>query len=163
MPPSEGSLLYGLSVKEAANLCLFRHTDRRGSCRIWNRGLGGGYAHVRYQKKDVILGRLILEAFSGMSMEEASSKGLVMCHARECTSRACIAPWHLRWDTQEANHTDRSAVGDTANTKLSPEQVREIRRLKGEGWSHESVAEMFGLSFQGVGKIMNGKTYKWVA
>ena len=69
-----------------------------------------GYPVKRFRGKQRKLGHLMLEWETGYSADEAAEEGMEMCHHRECTSRACISPFHLRWDTRGENIRDRHSV-----------------------------------------------------
>lgn len=47
-------------------------------------------------------------------------------------------------------------------SKLSEEQILEIRRLLGEGVSCSVISKKFNISIAAISNIKNGKTYKWV-
>ena len=100
---------FQLSLADTVHDAL-RHARREGDCLIVE-GVthAGGYAQCHFQGRVRKLGHLVLHLKTGISLTEAREQGLEMCHARECTSRACIAPGHLRWDTRSANCYDRYA------------------------------------------------------
>lgn len=92
--------------------------------------------------------------------------GLVVCH--RCDNPKCCNPAHLFLGTQADNNRDRHAKGRSKNldrgelhpkAKLSGAQVNEMRRLRGEGWTQQKLADRFGVSRGNVSKIVNGRSY----
>lgn len=71
---------------------------------------------------------------------------------------------NLRWDTRSANHADKVEHGTNndgeanGSAKLTTDQVREIRALKGHR-SQSAIGRQFGISQQQVGRIQSG--VKW--
>lgn len=87
--------------------------------------------------------------------------------AHSCGNRICVNPNHLRWDNQSGNEMDKVAHG-THNrgeqhplSKLTADQVREIRALKGVKDIAE-IAVTFGITNSGVKAILNGQTWTWL-
>ncbi len=52
---------------------------------------------------------------------------------------------------------DNRARGPHAGYKLTVNDVREIRRLKAEGWTQQRLADVFGVSRTQIGNVVNGK------
>lgn len=68
----------------------------------------------------------------------------------------CCNPWHLEPGTHEENMQDmreRDRHGVPAHV------VRAIRKLGEQGRTHEQIAELYGISRQAVGDIINGVTH----
>lgn len=104
--------------------------------------------------------RLVAEAFLGPRpdplMEVAHYDGdRSNCHAS-----------NLRWATHEENIADTFRHGrirfgaDNHTTKLTPEQVREIRGMLKAGMVHDRIAEQFGVSRNLVTKINNNSVWR---
>ncbi len=79
----------------------------------------------------------------------------------------CITPRHLRWSTHHENMTEmvdhgRSPRGERqGNSKLTAEDVREIRRLSGRMLQRE-IAEMFGIAQSHVSLILRRHHWGWL-
>lgn len=79
----------------------------------------------------------------------------------------CVHPRHLRWDTPFGNQKDRLKHGThnrgtrNRNNSLTPDQVREIRALRGKMIQYE-IAEKFGITQGAVNKIHVGRTWEWL-
>ena len=82
--------------------------------------------------------------------------------AHSCGNRKCINPKHLSWKTGSENQRDRPHQGRPftgARKHLTPEQVREIRRLKGIRPS-PALAQRFGCTESNIRHIQNRSTYR---
>lgn len=88
--------------------------------------------------------------------------------AHSCGVRACVNPHHLRWATRSENQLDRrqhgtARVGATNNlTKLTADQVVEIRRQLSSGATRRDVATEFGVTESNLSHIAAGKTWGWL-
>lgn len=63
-----------------------------------------------------------------------------------CDNRGCVRPSHLFIGTHLSNMRDMSRKGRQANVKLTPDKVREIRRLRAAGMPRRDVANAFGVA-----------------
>lgn len=92
-----------------------------------------------------------------------ASKGDVVLHT--CDNPSCVNPEHLIIGTHKQNSFDmvrknRQAKGEQAgNSKLTQEQVTEIRKLK-QKLSSRKVASLFSISKTNVLDIWNNKIWK---
>lgn len=144
------SLPIGSSLEQ-----LLLQTKRQNDCLIWQRGLTpNGYGKVSYAGKSIGAHRLALFYTSGIW-------GEVAMHS--CDTKACINPEHLSWGSYADNSQDmvnkgRSAKGMAiSQSKLTDDQVAEIKKRIGLGESYRSVGRAFGVSktlirFIGIGE-----------
>lgn len=72
---------------------------------------------------------------------------------------ACVNPWHLDWKTPTDNQIDRRRNGKYRPRKLTPDQAREIRDLKGLEHTKNTAAR-FGVRESNVRLIQSGKTWR---
>lgn len=73
---------------------------------------------------------------------------------------ACVNPMHLRWRTNSENQLERyQHSGPTQRAKLTPDQVDEIRALKGRATTAD-IAKQFGVTENNIDLIHAGKTWK---
>src|SRR5690349_8701165 len=85
------------------------HVDE---CWLWQGPLTwNGYGRLRVGGWSVRAHRLALETRLGRPIAD----GMLACHARHCTSRACCNPYHLYEGTNEDNYHDAVAVGTSMN------------------------------------------------
>lgn len=79
---------------------------------------------------------------------------------------------NLRWATRKENIQDTVEAGkfktpgfrgsDVGTSKLSEDDVREIRRLSSEKIGQRTIAKKFGVSRSTVCEIQNGKIWSWL-
>lgn len=69
---------------------------------------------------------------------------------------------NLYWGTHQQNMDDRKQAG-RISTRLTAEEVQEIRRRHKAGESQGSLGRAFGVTQQYVGKLVKGVTWKDVA
>lgn len=87
--------------------------------------------------------------------------------AHECGNRACVNHQHLRWDTHAGNQADmvrhgRSQRGTKNHfTKLTPEQVLEIRKMARHRTKSE-IGDMYGVTRQAIGLIARRVNWAWL-
>jgi len=92
----------------------------------------------------------------------APPAGFYVCH--HCDNRKCCRPSHLFLGTAKDNNDDRDRKGRRVQTfgeahgtsRLSREQVAEIRGLVDRGATRASVARDFGITSQYVGQLARG-------
>jgi hypothetical protein len=71
----------------------------------------------------------------------------------------CVNPWHLNWKTPSENQLERyKQSGLMRRAKLTPEQVDEIRGLKGRARTVD-IAQQFGVTEANIRQIQSGKTW----
>lgn len=112
------------------------------------------------EKHNRLVHRLVLEAFAGPAPE-----GRVCCHNDGNPTNNCID--NLRWDTQQSNVDDAlrhgtRARGSRCNSKLTEDDVIEIRRLRAEGVPARDLAGRFGVSANNIRAIASGRSWRHV-
>lgn len=75
-----------------------------------------------------------------------------------CDNRLCCNPAHLSIGNHSENMRDMASKG-RHNGKLNPSNASEIRRLHSLGWSHKELAEMYDVTKQTIGQIINKHTW----
>lgn len=98
--------------------------------------------------------RLVMLTFVGPVPE-----GCEVCHNDGNPQNNALE--NLRYDTRSENIKDVMRQGGRWR-KLSAEDVREIRRLFGEGWTGAAIARRFCMSQTQISKIKLGRTYAWI-
>jgi len=119
-------------------------------CWEWQGDLNeGGYGFVHWGRVKFMAHRFSFEA----THRRPIRRGLQLDHL--CRNRACVNPTPLEEVTAQTNNHRGQG------TKLTLEDVREIRRLLGSAEiSKSAIARRFGISHKHVRNIEQGK--KWV-
>lgn len=126
---------------------------------------GRGYqlAHIRCEgtHQRHLVHRLILEAFNG-----PAPNGTEGCHGNGIKTDNRVD--NLRWDTRVENcadslrHGTRPRGEDKPNSKLTPADVKAMRRLRSSGISYESIAKRFHVSRGACTRAIKGESWKGV-
>lgn len=124
----------------------------------------GGYGEVRDGKTLLMAHRFSYEIHHGPIPE-----GMEMCHS--CDNPSCCNPAHLFVGTRSDNMLDMYRKGranrewhgvlgeQNHRSKLTAEQVREIRRLCAGGTMQKDVAKTFGVHKGTVGSIVRRENW----
>lgn len=101
---------------------------------------------------------LVLETFGG-----PRPQGLVCRHLDGNPANNVLE--NLEWGTYAENEADKlrhgtRARGETARSKLSEEEVLELRRRKSEGVPTRVLASDYGVTTQNIEAIVCGKSWK---
>ncbi len=125
-------------------------------CIEWGGGrISGGYGITRVDGKIKYAHRLAYEMAHGVTL----SSNQHVLHA--CDNPPCVNPDHLSVGSHADNMADRQRKGRTArgarlpHTKLSEEQVSEIRQLKRDGMVQAHIARAYGVSAACISEIVN--------
>jgi hypothetical protein len=110
----------------------------------------------------VLLHRWIMEQVLGRKLRSDE----VVRHT--CDNPPCFLFDHLVLGTQADNVRDMYEKGRNNNlpgsahvsSKLSEDDVREIRRLLSQGWSGAALGRRFGVTKENVSHIKTGKIWK---
>lgn len=138
--------------------------NKTETCWLWTGFLNhDGYGRVG-QKRGVRTGgrahRIAWEMVNG-----PVPKGMCVMHI--CDVRACVRPDHLKLGTHAENMADckakkRHVFGeDNFHAKLTEDQVREIRMLKGTASSYK-VAQKYGVTYGAIASIWAGRSWQHV-
>ncbi len=102
--------------------------------------------------------RLVLEAFVGFC-----PKGMECCHDDGNHLNNHLI--NLRWDTRKANAADKKRHGTVlrgsrvSGSKLTEEDIPEIRRLLTEGWTLERIGSLYGVTMHAIWRIKHRKVW----
>lgn len=84
--------------------------------------------------------------------------GLHVRHS--CDNPICCNPSHLSIGTHQDNMRDR--YSQEGATKLSENDVREMRRLDLEGWPVAAIADKFGIHKRYARRVLAGEFWSWL-
>jgi hypothetical protein len=141
---------------------LFAPSD---GCRLWPYSkLPTGYGQVwcPAKRKPDSVARLTCEAWYGPK----PFPDAVVAHS--CGNPECWAGEHLRWTTCKENSADmikhgRSTRGEiNPMSKLTRNEVQEIRALYKSGWLQRQIAEKFDIGRKTVSNIIIGNSWYWL-
>ena len=100
--------------------------------------------------------RLIYEYCIGELVE-----GLLILH--DCDNPPCCNPNHLHIGDKKKNMIECLERMRGKNVKLTPDMVREIRRMRKDYRTPtKRLAERFGVSMDTIGEVLAGKTWGFV-
>ncbi len=128
-------------------------------CWVWTGAIKtDGYGQIRISRKNYQVHRIAYELIRGVIPD-----GLLVCH--HCDNKPCVNPHHLflgtHWDNaHDALKKGRLAIGERiAQSKLSKEDVVEIRRLSKLGLKRCVLGKIFKINESTVSKIVLRKRW----
>ncbi len=132
-------------------------------CLEWMGGLRNGYGHFNPDGKTVYAHRFAWELVNGPIPD-----GMYACHA--CDNRKCCNPAHIFIGTPTENAYDMIGKGRAVHvplsgqrngmSKLTAEQILEIRSQKYVDWYDGDIAAQFGVSRKLIASILNREIWK---
>lgn len=130
-------------------------------CIHWPRALNiDGYGAFRIKGHRELAHRLSYQVFKGPIPKN-------MCVLHRCDTPACVNPEHLFLGSRDLNNKDRmrkgrSALGEkSGRSKLSPEDVRDIRRLyQSHTITTTAIGKQYGVSNHQVSMIGLYKSWR---
>lgn len=142
------------------------HVNKEGDCWEW---LGGknknhnGYGRFYLKGKMYRAHRVSWE----LSNKREIPKDMIVMHS--CDNPSCVNPAHLSIGTHKENTQDcikkerkASCLGVlNSSCKLTAEQVKEIRSLRGV-ISHRELGEKYGVSKSLIGLIQQGRRWQHI-
>lgn len=138
------------------------HAPELGPCWPWTGSTDKkGYGRIAAEGRKSNDGPLIATHVALGLVGVIIPPGFEACH--RCDNPPCVNPDHLYAGTRQQNHDDmvergRQAKGfNLPHTKLSDEQVREIRSLHSAGSMQKDLAEQFGVHAVTINDIVHGR------
>ncbi len=130
-------------------------------CWLWQAGLTRtGYGkfgvtlHGTNRQRHYIAHRYAWELTTGREPSE------YLLH--KCDTPRCVRPDHMFEGNAEDNAHDALKKGRWVGQRLTPDSVRQIRRMHGEGQHYTSVAALFGVAPSTAYGAATGRTWSWV-
>lgn len=159
--PLNSSTRLGEPIEFIKNVALLYDGD---DCLRWPFSTNDdGYGVFRIDGQRLIASRYVCELAHG----EPPTPEHQAAHSCGKGHEACVSRKHLRWATPSENHMDR-VEHDTHNrgsrhtlSKLTDDQVREIRALSGR-MSRRETAARFGVSMSLIAKIRANRAWQWL-
>jgi hypothetical protein len=149
------------SIKERLN----NYIDKSSGRWIWiGYKNSGGYGRICFNRKMVLVHRLIYELYIG-----EISEGMLICHRNDIPED--VTPSNLFQGTHKDNNHDMIKKGrnvilmgnDSPNSKLSEAKVRSIRILHEAGeYTQNELSELFNVERSTIGYVVQYKNWKHV-
>ncbi len=152
---------------------LWSKVDKRGENECWewlgyknSQGYGRTWINdVGYYAHRVIYNLAYPNTIELNAPKSCSDSGFLL---HTCDNPSCCNPKHLFVGSHADNMADKVNKGRSPDfsggkgprCKLSMSQAREARRLRKEGASVKSLAEMFGLSLPSMKTLLRGESYR---
>lgn len=134
-------------------------------CWVWS-GATEGHGYGNFKAMSHVTVRAHRMAFA-LSRGRAPEDGLVIRH--KCHNPLCCNPAHLTEGTHQQNSDDMKLAGrwrggptkgaENGNSKLTPDQVGEIRRRLKRGETNVSIAKDFPVGHAMISRIRRGTAW----
>ena len=112
----------------------------------------GGYGQFKLNGRMRLAHRVSYDLYKGDVPDN-----MMVLHT--CDNRRCVNPHHLRLGTAKDNAQDMVLKGREGQSKLTVEQVAQIKALLQESLPQKIIADRFGISQSEVSHINNG--HRW--
>jgi hypothetical protein len=143
------------SITIESRLLEKRSIDSKTNCWEWEGVImENGYGQIHYLGKLMYVHRVAAHVWLKFDLDS----GLKVLH--KCDNRRCFNPEHLVIGTQTQNQQDMASKGRCNFSKLTPEQVAEIRKLHSEGVPISKIKDLFPVSWATVSSIVKGRCWK---
>jgi len=126
-------------------------------CWLWTSTKAGrGYGSFRIGQRQVYAHRLSYEMTYGPIPE-----GMYVCHS--CDTPPCVRPDHLFIGTPQENYHDARRKGRViSSSRLTTDDILEIRRLAAYGLKHVEIARRFNIKRAHAWGIVTGRSWSHV-
>ena len=139
------------------------YVKKTDTCWLWNGYKSkGGYGRIKNNRRFHFAHRVSWEFVNGKI-----PNGLLVLH--KCDVRNCVNPDHLFLGTHADNNHDMYAKGRGRgarsgeahhNAKLNEKQIAEIRSLRSNGLTLKEIADVYGINFRHVSRIVNFQRWR---
>lgn len=134
-----------------------------GACWTWTGGTDPeGYGVFHYSPRVALRAHRVAWRLA----KNADPGAFLVCH--QCDNPSCVRPSHLFLGTTLDNQLDSKKKGRNARgerhgrTRLSTQQVKDIRALSANGRAHKLLALDFNVTDTTISNIVRRKTWKYV-
>jgi hypothetical protein len=159
MTKSKGIIIKDPRERFLKNIIVSNDSD---GCWMWlGRKNYKGYGRMKINNRHVQAHRFSYEIYIGEIQD-----GLCVCH--KCDNPACVNPNHLFLGTIQENNLDRDKKGRKAlgenngKSKLTLNDVIEIKRLLDSGFSVAEVSRRFNSKHSTINAVKIGRSWTWV-
>jgi len=138
---------------------IFKTKRDKSGCLVWTGYVSNsGYGSFMINGKNVMVHRWAFENFIAPIKPQND-----ICH--KCDNRLCVEPSHLFQGTRLDNMKDcvrknRHAHGETTYSKLTEQDVLEIKYLSKNGWGSRIMSAFYPVSERHIRSILQGKRWR---
>lgn len=147
---------------------LFRYVRKSEGCWLWTGArISTGYGLIRIDGSGRLVHRVAWELHTGQPVP------LKLCVLHKCDTPLCVNPDHLFVGSRADNVHDMDAKGRrvnnqprgewVGNSKVTEENVIQIRQMFEAGVSRRAIASTFGIALPTLYQIVRRKTWTHVA
>lgn len=130
------------------------HRPEIGPCWVWTGSVdANGRGRFGWRGRNATTSRI------AWLLEHGVMPALFVCH--HCDNRACVRASHMFTGTSRDNQLDMWKKG-RGNSKLKPDQIREIRARSKRGEPIRSLAITYGIKPCSAYKIVTGQTWRFI-
>lgn len=122
-------------------------------CWEWRGANSNGYGEIMRRRQRLRVHRVAYELWCG-----EIPAGMVIRH--KCDNSRCVNPAHLETGTQADNIDDLVVRGRHGRTKLTPDQVRDIRASSA---STRSLADKYGVGIIAIRRARKAETHRHIS
>lgn len=135
----------------------FNKVQKTDTCWVWTGAQSNsGYGRFKINRKLESPHRVSYQIHYGKITDNS-----MVCHT--CDNRSCVNPNHLFLGSRSENMIDASKKGRMPHAKLTPDLVRQIRKLYSTGnYSQKTLAKMTGVHDGTISYVVNNKSWQWV-
>lgn len=148
----------GMTKDELCDWLIGRAVWSSGCLVLLGTALNRGYPRVRFEGESITVSRLLIERREGRELKR-SEFVRHLCH-----NKLCILLDHLEVGSQTDNFMDNIRSGlRWGVAKLTPEEVREIRRMWGEGHTIIDIAlENLHVNLRVLEDVIHRRTWDFI-
>jgi hypothetical protein len=132
------------------------------SCWIWQGKKVRGYGRRSITEKDALeRGKKDASIYAHVFMweKEHGRKPSEMILHHRCEQRDCVRPDHLLLVTSD-DHSKIHHTGNHYSKKLTMEKANEIRTLREDGCTYETIARMYNVNKSNIAAIIKNRIWK---
>jgi len=125
-------------------------------CQLWTASITrDGYGLFAIGRKHRLAHRVSMRLTHG-----SIPSGVCVLH--KCDTPACVNPKHLFFGSLKDNSRDMVAKGRHGSAKLTPGDVRKVRKMRATGMTQIKIARRFGVTQSTISGLCSGKHWSAV-
>lgn len=130
-------------------------------CWPWTAGRTvDGYGRLKWRERKLLSHRVAFALTHNWHPEYLPPEQLIL---HSCDNPRCCNPAHLSSGTHSDNRSHCAARQRTNCTKLTPDQILEIRAQLASGKGVRAIARAFGVTHENIRAIRSRQTWDWLS